>query len=107
MAINALGIRNLLMMLAKKGGGDSLTNKAIVRGLSKGRSPKSMAELKDARRAGFKGRREGLYENEGDYPFGYVGPDPGDIGELEELQRIVELEELQMLIELITKAGRR
>ena len=99
MAISPLGIRNLLMMLAKKKGGDSLlTNKAIVRGLSKGRSRKSMAELEDARQAGFKGRRRGLYENEGDYPFGYVGPDPGDIDELAELQR---------LIELITGAGKQ
>ena len=98
MAINAEGIRQLLMYLAAtRGGGSALTNKAIVRGLARGRSPESMVKLEDARGAGFKGRRKGLYSGD-DYVGGYVGPDPGAIGEMQELEAIIEL---------IIGAGRR
>lgn len=91
MAISPQGIKLLISLLSRRvGSGSGLTNRAVTQGLLKGKSPRDMAKLVDARSAGSKGRRKGVYENKGDYPFGYVGPDPGSIDEMEELKYIMQ-----------------
>ncbi len=78
MAISPQGIKLLLSLLSQRvGSGSGLTNRAVTQGLLKGKSPRDMAKLVDARSAGSKGRRKGVL-------------DPGSIDEMEELKYIMQ-----------------
>ena len=91
MALSSAATQFILRLLARQVQGASpLSQRAAIAGLAKGKKPSRMARMLDKRGAGREGRSRPDFYDGSDYPFGYKGPDPGDIDSLRELQRIIE-----------------
>ncbi len=91
MAMSPQAIQYLLRLLARRVGGASpASSRAAIAGLARGKKPSDMSRMLDKRGAGREGRSRPDFYDGADYPFGYKGPDPGDINELQQIQGIIQ-----------------